>query len=357
MAGWRIDPVALGLTLVVGTAGGALASLARLPLAFMLGALLATALMALLNIRPLGRPMTLPNRYRSLMLPVIGLAIGGAFGPGLFQEAAGWWPTMLALVVYLPLAHLLGITIFRLGGLGRAEAFYGAFPGGLIESIQLAEEAGADARIVSMMHFMRVLVTILGMTLIFVLITGGLVGSATGAKLPGADALAGRDLAILVVLGIVGFVGAKAVQMPAGPMLGPMVLSAAAHMTGLVHGVPPDWLLYAAQVVVGCGLGARFADFDRSLMMRTLRLALISALAVLALGGGFALVLAQVVPLPATAVYLAYAPAGQAEMSLIALSLDLGVVFVAAHHLARLVLTIFFMRLWTMIARRRRGQD
>jgi hypothetical protein len=55
---------------------------------------------------------------------------------------------------------------------------------------------------------------------------------------------------------------------------------------------------------------------------------------------GFALGLAQLVAEPVPAVFLAFAPGGLAEMSLVALSLEVGVVFVTAHHVLRIVLAV-----------------
>jgi uncharacterized membrane protein AbrB (regulator of aidB expression) len=50
------------------------------------------------------------------------------------------------------------------------------------------------------------------------------------------------------------------------------------------------------------------------------------------------------VGLPIAAVFLAFAPGGITEMSLIALSLHVSVVFVALHHVIRIVLAISIAR-------------
>jgi hypothetical protein len=44
-------------------------------------------------------------------------------------------------------------------------------------------------------------------------------------------------------------------------------------------------------------------------------------------------------------VFLAFAPGGLVEMGLIALSLNLSVVYVTAHHLLRIILAVAFARL------------
>ena len=42
------------------------------------------------------------------------------------------------------------------------------------------------------------------------------------------------------------------------------------------------------------------------------------------------------------AVVLAFAPGGVVEMSLIAISLEISVIYVAIHHVARILLAVFF---------------
>jgi hypothetical protein len=67
--------------------------------------------------------------------------------------------------------------------------------------------------------------------------------------------------------------------------------------------------------------------------------------AVLALAMGVALLLGPFVGEPVAAVFLAFAPGGLAEMGLIALSLQMSVVYVTAHHILRIVLSVLFAQI------------
>jgi len=150
---------------------------------------------------------------------------------------------------------------------------------------------------------------------------------------------------VLLAAGALGFWVGKVVRLPAAIMTGPILFSAVAHAAGLVHGVPPAWLVGLTQVVVGCGLGARFAGTDPALLWRAGRLSVVNAAAALALTFGFALALSPVVGEPVAAVFLAYAPGGLAEMSLVALSLQFSVVYVTVHHVLRIVLSVMIARM------------
>lgn len=342
----RIDVTALCLTLLVGAAGGFAAQALHLPLALLLGSLVTTGTIAALGKRPFGKTVLLPPRLRLAFVPVIGVSIGGAFTPAVLASVSDWWPSLLALLLFLPLGHAIGYGIYRLGGLPRIESFFGAIPGGLIETVQLGEEAGGDPRLLTVLQFLRLIFTIIFVPLIFTVLTGGAVGSASGAALPAASVpLDLPEIAVLLAAGALGYATARALRFPAAIMTGPILFSAAAHATGLVHGVPPAWLVGITQVVIGCGLGARFAGTERRMLTRAFTLAAINSVAALALAFAFALVLAPIVAEPAPAVFLAFAPGGLAEMSLVALSLQMSVVFVTLHHVARIVLSVAIAKL------------
>jgi len=336
-----VDYPALMLTLLLGAVGGVAAMWLHLPLALLLGSLVVTGVVAAAGWRPFGRAVTLPMRLRSAFVPVIGVAIGGAFTPAVVAEAGTWWPSLLALLVFLPVAHAVAYGIYRLGGLPRLESFFGSVPGGLIETVQMGEEAGGDVRLITVLQFLRLILTIIAVPVIFMVLTGAAVGSASGAALPAAAVpLTLYEAGVLLAAGVAGVWVGRLLRLPAAIMTGPVLFSAVAHAAGLVHGVPPGWLVGVTQVVVGCGLGARFAGMERRMLVRAARLAVINAVVALGIAFGFAWALSPWVGEPVAAVFLAFAPGGLAEMGLIALSLQMSVVYVTVHHVARIVISV-----------------
>lgn len=337
----RLDWAALATTLALGGLGGAVALFLHLPLALLLGSLVVTGVIAAAGWRPFGRAVLLPVRLRSAFVPVIGVSIGGAFTPEVLGQAAAWGPSLLALLVFLPLTHGVGYLVYTRGGLPRLESFFGSVPGGLIETVQMGEEAGGDVRLMTVLQFLRLILTIIFVPLIFMALTGASVGSASGVTMPAAAVpLTVQEVAVLLVAGAAGFFAGNALRLPAAIMTGPILFSAVAHAAGLVHGVPPAWLVAVTQVVVGCGLGVRFAGAERGMLIRAMRLAVAVAVLSLGIAYGFAVALAGWVGEPVAAVFLAFAPGGLAEMSLIALSLQMSVVYVTVHHVARIVVSV-----------------
>lgn len=347
VAGLRTtDQIALCLTLGLGAIGGTLAHLAHLPLGYLLGSVVFVGLAAALNLRPFGRQITLPARLRFSFVPVIGVAIGGAFTPEVARAALGWGPSLLALCLFVPCAHYLGYRIYRAGGLAPAEAFFGAVPGGLIESVQLGEEAGADVRLLTVLQFLRLILTILTVPMIFWALTGQVVGSASGAQMTGAGvSLTPGDVGLMLMAGIVGVALAKVLRVPGYIIIGPLAISALLHGLGLAQGIPPGWLITLTQIVLGTGLGARFVGVETALLRRAARLAVLNGAAALVLAFAFAGAVHLIAGEPVAAAFLAFAPGGLAEMSLIALSLHMSAIYVTVHHVARIFLAVSIAKL------------
>ncbi|MBT9247311.1 AbrB family transcriptional regulator [Gemmobacter fulvus] len=337
--------------LALGGLGGAAGWLAGVPLGVLLGAMVAVGVVAARGGRLGGASIEFPQQLRLFFVPVIGVGIGGAFTPEVVAQMPGWWPSLLALCLYIPLAHLSGYAIYRLGGLPKPEAFFGAVPGGLIESVALGEEAGADVRMLVLLQFLRLILTIVAVPLIFLVLTGHAVGSASGATLAAKVALDPADALVLIAAGCIGFWVGRLLHLPAAPMTGPMAASACVHLLGWAEGVPPGWAVALTQIVVGTGLGARFIGMNGALLRRGFALASGNVAVALLLAFGFGLAMAKITGEPVTAVFLAFAPGGLAEMSLIALSLQMGIVFVTVHHVARIVLSVALAKLgarWIM---------
>ena len=332
------------LTYALGIAGGFAAKALHLPLPMLLGSLLAVGAAAIAGLRPMGHLPQAPQKIRMLFIPVIGIAIGGAARPEIVEEAPHWLPSLAALCVFIPLVHWLGFRLLSATGrVDRLTAFYGTAPGGLVETVQMGEEAGADMQMLAMLQFLRLILTIVIVPVAFSWMAGHAVGSAGGAAVAGAP-LHAADVAVLTLCAVVGAIVGLSLRLPAGHVLGPILFSAAAHMAGWTEGVPPGWLLAAAQVVIGTSLGVRFAGMPKGRILVALRLALMNA--VVTIGGAvlFAFALAPLAGEPVRAVFLAFAPGGLVEMGLIALSLKMSILYVTAHHLLRIILSVSIAR-------------
>ena len=340
----RIAPVFLALSL--GGLGGALAFSLNLPLAWMIGAMLATTTAALL-----GAPVRMGVGLRTTMVAVLGVMLGSSFEPAMIERLARWSLSLSALVVYTVVAGLAALWVLRrLARYDPVTAYFAAMPGGLSEMIMVGSALGGDERVISLSHAARILIVVMIIPFAFRFFYPA---AATSASVGFGAVGSVTDMAILAACGLVGFLAARAIRVPAAAVVGPMVLSGAVHLAGWTSAGPPAQLSAIAQVVVGSAVGCRFAGAELRMVAIAVRNAFAATAALLAVTLVTAAVVYALTGLPFASLVLAFSPGGLAEMSLIALALDIDPAFVATHHVVRIFLVVVLAPLAFRIWRRR----
>ena len=343
LLGKEYDPLALLGTMLIGLTGALLARWVGTPLPWLFGSVLAVGVAAFMGMKIASAPVQFPIEARFFFVPIIGVAIGATMTPQVLQEIPRWWPSFVALLLFVPLAHLTGFMVFkRIGKLDTTTAWFSSMPGGLIEAIAMGEENGADVRMLNLLQFLRLIVCILTVPTVFMLLEGGVVGSASGARIESAGVLGVIDVIVLVAAGVLGLLLGRRIGLPAALITGPILLSGAAHLGGLTDASPPGWMVSMTQLVVGLTLGIRFAGLSRKEIGLGLILTAITVSIALGLALVFGVILSNLIGERIEAVVLAFAPGGVVEMSLIAISLEISVIYVAIHHVARILLAVFF---------------
>lgn len=318
------------MALLLGGGGGWAFYGLHLPLPWMLGAVCLTVAGSLG-----GLPLDVPSPIRTGMLVVLGLLIGSGFSPEVLASLPKWSVSITAVLVYTVVLAWLAYHFFRrVARYSPVNAFFAGLPGGLAAVIFIGAEVGAELRLLSLIHSMRIVMVCFAVPTWLNVVRGGGAGSL---PLPERPPLQGLDIALLAVCGVVGFLGARRLRLPAPFLLGPMVLSAIVHMTGLTAAKPPDVLIRTAQIVIGSAIGCRFVGVSLRRVAGTLGLGAVSALGMLAVALICAWLLHHATGLPFDAMLLSLAPGGLPEMTLIALSLDIDLAMVVAHHLVRVL--------------------
>ncbi len=333
------------LALSVGTAGGALCALAGLPLAWMLGAMCLSTAASLM-----GAPLTVPPALRTVMIAVLGLMLGAVFTPELVARASQWLGALMLLVAYLAVAGLVVLVYLRkVAGYDGVTAYFSAMPGGFNEMVISGEAMGGDVRAISLTHTVRVFAVVLAVPFYFRVVEG-LEAPAAALGVAGTGTLGAADGLVLVLAGSAGFALARWLRLPAAALVGPMAASAAAHLGGLTEASPPQLLVALAQVVVGTAIGGRFAGVSLRQVRRELAVAVGATALLLALATAFSSAAAAALGVTPAALFLALAPGGLAEMSLVALALGVDTAFVSTLHVVRIILVVIVgplaYRLW-----------
>ena len=326
---------AIAFALLLGSLGGYAAFILRIPLPWMIGAMLVTTMAALS-----GAPIAQAPPLRTAMIAVLGVMLGSGFSPEIVDSLGRWSVSLAAVALYIFVSTGLGYLYFnRICGHDSVTSYFSAAPGGLSEMTLVGTAMGGDERIISLMHTLRILLVVMTLPLAFRWFNGM---GAANRPLPGPEfaSLALSDMAVLLASGVIGYYGARALRIPAAAVVGPMVVSAAAHLSGLTSARPPFELVAAAQIAVGAAIGARFSGTAISLVITSLKQALGATAILLAATLLFSLLLSYLIDQRLDALVLAFAPGGLAEMSLIAIALQADAAFVATHHILRIFLIV-----------------
>ena len=323
------------LALGIGTAGGYAAYLLQLPLPWMIGAMSATTLAALL-----GAPIAMAKSLRVVMITVLGVLLGSGFTPEIVAHLTSWIPTLALLFLYVTLAGGLGALYFqRVCRYDGTTAYFSAMPGGLSEMILIGAEMGGDARRIALVHASRLLLVVMLIPFLYNYVHGLAPGDRPPSG-PSITELPLHDLLLLTMSAVVGYALARSLRVPAAAVVGPMLVSALIHLLGWTAAKPPIEIVGAAQVAVGAAIGARFSNTEWRLFWSTLLHAAGGTAILMLLAAAFAAGISLVLPLSIDAVLLAFSPGGLAEMSLIAIAIGANTAFVATHHIVRIILIV-----------------
>ncbi|MBG9388810.1 AbrB family transcriptional regulator [Caenimonas aquaedulcis] len=330
-------PARVALTLLLALVAALLCRWLRVPLPWMIGPLLATALASIA-----GFPTRSFSAFRNTGQAIIGTALGLYFTPQVTALVAGiWWAIVLAIVWALFVGWMFGLWLHRsegerIGGTEqerRATSFFAGAIGGASEMTLLAEREGGRTELVAASHSLRMLIVTL--VIPFAATAAGLHG--TDATLPGAREVQWVGLLVLFAGGLAAsWLMARTGR--ANPwFIGALVFSMSITMAGLELSAMPAWASNAAQLLIGVSLGVRFsAEFVRTAPRWLLAVSL-GTLGMIVVCALFAVALAWLTKLNWATLVLGTSPGGITEMAITAKVLQLGVPVVTAFQVCRLI--------------------
>lgn len=330
--GWFKNHIAkICLALFLGVISGFIFNWTALPLPWMLGAMFANIIAALIRL-----PVAGPTRLRPLVAIVIGVMLGSSFTPALFEQIALWAPSLVFMVFYLIVAAIVIVPYYRrIAGFDLPTAYFAGMPGGLIEMMIIGKDMGADGRSIILAHTSRIVLVVTLVAVWFRLVQDIDLSDRSQFGIPFSE-IPTHELVILAIVGAVGYFVGRYLRLPAPMLLGPILVSAAVHALGVVHNPPPRELVIIAQIFLGTIVGCRFIGAEPKVILRAIWLGLGATMLMLALTFSFAMLLHQMFGQTLEQLVLAYSPGGLAEMSLVALAMNADIAYVASHHLVRI---------------------
>ncbi|MHA6324280.1 AbrB family transcriptional regulator [Roseivivax sp. CAU 1753] len=315
-----------------------------LPLPWLLGPIFGCLLAALAGI-----PMRGIKVIGDGMRTILGVAVGATFTTTLLISMAAMWPTLLMIPLMVAAIGIVGVPYFqRLWGFDFATSYYSSMPGGFQDMVLFGEEAGADVRALSLIHATRVMVIVVALPFLLRWAWDADLSNPPGAP---AASIPPPQLALMVLCGIAGWQIAKRLGMFGASILGPLILAAILALAGILQHRPPAEAVWAAQFFIGMSVGTKYAGVTMP-EVRTYVTAALGFCGILLL---LTVVFAEIIHLfglaPAMETILAFAPGGQAELTVLALIVGADMAFVVAHHVLRIFVVILGAPLFARLFR------
>ncbi|WP_324275816.1 AbrB family transcriptional regulator [Blastococcus brunescens] len=324
----------LGLAAVVAAAVVATAGFAALglPSPALFGGLLA-GLVRALAFR--GRA-AVPGVAATAGQATIGVAMGSLIDlETLRAVAANWLPVLLVTLGTLALSLGAGLLLRLQRGISPVTGAFAMIAGGASGIIVMARGLGADARMVAVLQYLRVLLIVVLMPVVATVVHG----SSGGGPADVVDDGPGWPAGLLFTVGcaVSGLVVGRLVRLPVAALLGPMVAAAAVDLSGLGRGAEvPALLGSAAFLVIGLQVGVSFTRESLRTIGRALPLALGVILGLILASAGLGLVLSAATGVSALDGYLATTPGGLYAVLATASDIGADVTFVLAVQVLRL---------------------
>lgn len=303
-----------------------------------------------------GGRLKVPASSFWLAQAVIGCMIAAAVEPDILVSFAESWPLFLAVVLAVICASsLLGWLMSHWKVLPGTAAVWGSSPGAATAMMLMADAFGADARLVALMQYLRVLFVALTASMIAHLFLEGPAAAPEPAVwFPAIDWL--PFLATLALI-VGGTLLGQLSRIPAGAMIVPMLAGGALHIAGLIDLFLPEWLLAISYALIGWNIGLAFTREILVHAARALPKIILSIFVLIAFGAGLGFLLTATVGIDPLTAYLATSPGGLDSIAIIAATSNVDLSFVIGLQTARFLLVLLIGPWLARFIARRVGGD
>jgi hypothetical protein len=290
----------------------------------------------------LGRTrLVLPRPALTGVQAVIGVSIGALVQTDTLGAIAEHWLPVLLVTVATLLVSLLAGQLMRLqSGVSAVTGAFSMIAGGASGITAMARDLGADAQLVGVLQYLRVLVIVVAMPVVATTVFGAEAGAAPPADGDGPDWPAGL-LFTAVCVGA-GMVLGRVARLPVSALLGPLAVAVALDLSGLSQeATVPAVVQSAAFLIIGLQVGLGFTRDSLRLVGRALPLALTLIVGSVVVCAGLGLLLSRTAGVSPLEGYLATTPGGIYAVLATATGAGADATFVLAVQVLRLFVMLF----------------
>jgi uncharacterized protein len=268
---------------------------------------------------------------------VVGVTLGAYMqSEALTAAAHDWLPVTLVSAATLGISMAAGRILARYTALDVPTATLGMIAGGASGIVTMADDLGGDDRLVAFMQYLRVLVVVLLTPILIAAFAGGGGGSTGPHEAAFGDV---TDWLLTAVIAAGAAVVARRANVPAGTLLGPMLVAGGLTLAGVGFAVPPV-VRELAFALIGLQVGLRFTVSTLKLLGRLIFPVLAAVFALLIGCAGLAVLLTLTTDVTFSDAYLATTPGGLYAVLAVAFGAGANTTFILAVQILRLLVAV-----------------
>ena len=308
----------------------------NIPLAWMLGPMIVTSIVALAGIK-----IVMPKIALNSILIILGLHIGNYIDQNLFNQMINWiWTSVIMLIYIIICILIVSRYLQKFSGYGEKASIFSAAPGALGPLMILAENEKTDLSQVATSHLIRLIIIITVIPFIIVNNTGSETLLFNEFDYMGQNHL---NLILLIIVSLFFIFVFDKIKIPAALMSGTLFASGLLQMTDVASYKLPDASIDFCLLILGASVGCRFAEKTVKEIANNSLHSLVATTILVLLGLAAAYVATFFVDTNILTLILSFSPGGIYEVAVIAIAFDLDPDFVAFHHIIRLFFILFII--------------
>ena len=324
------------LVILISIPSAIVADFLHIPLAWMLGPMIATSIAALSGLK-----IIMPRIILSFILIFLGLYIGNYIDQNLINQIGQWFWTSLVMLGYIIISVIfVSKYLEKFSGYNKKTSIFSAAPGALGPLLILAEHEKSDLSQVATSHLIRLIIIIT----LFPFIVDNF-SQLNSNEIPEFNFLNQNhfDLLILLISSIILIVIFDKLKIPAPLLSGTLVASGILQISDVASYKLPDQSIDFCLLILGASVGCRFANKSLNEVIKNSFHSFVATFFLVVLGIIAAILAGYIVDKNFFTLLLSYCPGGIYEVAVIAIAFDLDPEFVSFHHIIRLLLILFIV--------------
>ena len=324
------------LVILISIPSAIIADYFNIPLAWMLGPMIATSIAALSGLK-----IVMPRLALSSILIILGLHIGNYIDQNLLSQMKDWiWTSIIMFFYILFSIIIVSKYLQKFSSYKQKTSIFSGAPGGLGPLLILAEYEKSDLSQVATAHLIRLIIII---TLFpFLVVNFSPVNVMQIEKFNYLDQNH-FNLLILLFVSIIIILIFDKIKVPAPLLAGTLVASGILQINDIASYKLPEISINICLLVLGASVGCRFANKTVNEIIKNTAHSFVATGLLVFLGIIAAVIAGYFVDNNFLSLLLSYCPGGIYEVAVIAIAFDLDPNFVSFHHIIRLLIILFMV--------------